>query len=72
MKLTVGTYNDLTYSILIRPLVLNSRLADFRAEVTVADEEGEVLDQFTENGDEDWALLNACIKRVITESEGYS
>jgi len=71
MKLSVGTYNDLTFSILIReratPL---SDDADFAADVTVADAEGEVIDQFEESGGEDWALRNACIKRIITE--GYS
>ena len=67
-KLTVGTYNELTYSILIhqksrRP---GSNIA-FVADVNIADEEGEVIDSFIEQGSEDWQLRNACIKRIITE-----
>lgn len=67
-KLTVGTYNELTYSIRIckksyRP---GSNMA-FVAEVYVADAEGEVIDSFMEYGGQDWALRNACIKRIITE-----
>ena len=70
MKLTVGTYGDLTYSILIRPYTLNCRPADFKAEVTVAGNSGEVIDQFTQDGDKDWALRNACLKRIMTD-EAY-
>lgn len=71
-KLTTGTlknsaYEYLTYSVVIMPYTLNCRPADFKAEVMVADEEGNLIDQFEENGNEDWALLNACLKRITTE-----
>lgn len=71
-KLTTGTvktssYQYLTYSILIMPYTLNCRPAEFKAEAIIADEEGDLISQFEMDGDEDWALLNACIKRITTE-----
>ena len=70
-KLTVGTLNHLgtmiTYSILIMPYTLNCRPAEFKAEVVVAHAVGELIAQFEMDGNEDWALLNACIKRITTE-----
>ena len=68
MKLTVGTYNGLAYSILIqRTLATKNKDRAYTAEVYVADGEGEVIDSFNEYGGEDWQLRNACIKRIMTE-----
>ena len=66
-KLTVGTHNDLAYSILIMPYTLNCRPAEFKAQVVVADADGDMILQFEDDGDHDWALKNACIRRIITE-----
>lgn len=70
-KLSTGTlkndaYEYLIFSILIMPYTLNARPAEFKAEVVVADEEGNLIDQFEMDGDKDWALLNACKKRIVT------
>jgi hypothetical protein len=66
-RLTVGTYYTLTYSIVTMPYTLNVRPAEFKAEVVVADNEGVIIDTFEQDGDHDWALVNACLKRIITE-----
>lgn len=68
-KLTIGTYNeDITYAIVIaRSLATQNKDRAYVAEVYVADGDGEVIDSFNEYGGEDWALRNACIKRIITE-----
>jgi hypothetical protein len=65
-KLTVGTVYAGVYSILIMPYTLNCRPAEFKAEVVVADADGNMISQFEMDGDEDWALRNACIKRIMT------
>ena len=65
-KLTTGNIYAGTYSILIMPYTLNCRPAEFKAQVVVADADGNMILQFEENGNEYWALLNACIKRITT------
>jgi hypothetical protein len=60
-RLTVGTFNTLTYSIVIMPYTLNVRPAEFKAEVTLADDAGNIIDTFEQDGDRDWALINACL-----------
>lgn len=66
-RLVTGEFNSLSYSMVIMPYTLNVRPAEFKAEVTLADNEGVIIDTFEQDGDHDWALINACLKRIITE-----
>ncbi len=76
-KLTVGTFKEHVYSIRIgRSTTFKGRgftpERSFIAKVVVAGPDGTVISEFEERGGEDWALLNACLKRIMTQEVSYS